>query len=177
MASSSKAPTPWFLASAAEDVKLWRSGGQAEASPRARDAHAVRCVRFDNTGQLLGSCGDDGCVHITSVAPGGQQGAVTLRPDDSTAATNCFSFSSGSGYLSSGAADGVIRVWDTKQERVLQRLGKLLHSQEEALHQIHSLLQSPTPPTAEALLNQIASQCEATLASDPPTPIWTPNGR
>jgi WD40 repeat protein len=121
MASSSKAPTPWFLASAAEDVKLWRSGGQAEASPRARDAHAVRCVRFDNTGQLLGSCGDDGCVHITSVAPGGQQGAVTLRPDDSTAATNCFSFSSGSGYLSSGAADGVIRVWDTKQQRVLQR--------------------------------------------------------
>lgn len=122
------APTQWVLASAAEDVKIWRSaaGSGPEDTPlspqivRTRARTPVRCVRFDKTGQLLGSCGDDGCVHITSVASDGQD-IVTLQPDDSSAATNCFSFSSGSGYLSSGAADGIIRVWDTKQRRVLQR--------------------------------------------------------
>eukprot|EP01043_Picozoa_sp_COSAG02_P084061 COSAG02_NODE_21960_length_768_cov_1.378176_1_plen_175_part_10 len=124
------APTPWVLASAADDVKVWRGGGGSSSGPeealpsplivRARAAQPVRCVRFDKTGQLLGSCGDDGCVHIASVASGGQD-TITLQPDDSSAATNCFSFSSGSGYLSSGAADGIIRVWDTKQRRVLQR--------------------------------------------------------
>ena len=118
--------TPWVLASAADDVKIWRNvpGGEEAHQPqlvRQRGPHAVRCVRFDNTGTLLGSCGDDGCVHISPV--GGQPGgaAVTLQPEDSLAAATCFSFSSGSGYLSSGSADGVIRVWDTKQRRVLQR--------------------------------------------------------
>lgn len=117
------AATPWVLASGADDVKIWRNGAEEQSGVpqlvRQRGPHAVRCVRFDNTGTLLGSCGDDGCVHISPV--GGQPGAVTLRPEDSLAATTCFSFSSGSGYLSSGSADGVIRVWDTKQRRVLQR--------------------------------------------------------
>lgn len=121
------ASTQWVLATGADDVKVWRSAGASgpEELPspqivRARSGQPVRCVRFDKTGQLLGSCGDDGCVHIASVASGGQD-TVTLQPDDSFAPATCFSFSSGSGYLSSGAADGIIRVWDTKQRRVLQR--------------------------------------------------------
>ena len=120
----------WTLASAAEDVKVWRHGAGPEEAPRPavarpRGPHAVRCVRFDNAGQLLGSCGDDGCIHIAPVPGGGAEAAAapttTLRPDDTLSPTTCFSFSSGSGYLSSGSEDGIIRVWDTKQRRVLQR--------------------------------------------------------
>ena len=128
------ASTQWVLATGADDVKVWRSAGasgpeEAHPSPqivRARSGQPVRCVRFDKTGQLLGSCGDDGCVHIASVASGGHD-TVTLQPDDSFASATCFSFSSGSGYLSSGAADGIIRVWDTKQRRVLQRFDEHQH--------------------------------------------------
>ena len=122
--SSSAATKPWVLASAGEDVRVWQNeaGAQVPPEPAILQPHgqyATNCVQWDHTGGMLGSCGDDGCVRVSSVL---QQEVVTLQPEEGALApVNCFSFSSGSGYVCSGAADGVVRVWDMKQRRTVQR--------------------------------------------------------
>lgn len=135
---------PWVLASAAQDtVQIWEldsaqypraaSDQAAAATPVAEVAaptatmrphgpHGCNCVRWDHTGSLLGTAGDDGCIHITSPWDQATTPVATLQPEDALASpVNCFGFSTGSGYLCSGATDGVVRVWDMKQRHTLQR--------------------------------------------------------